>query len=64
MEVKDMKATCKNITKYVNAQMDRTGIDNISIGLPKLNKNTLNALRDNFKDVNVNQPFGYVRFER
>ena len=58
-----MKPTCKNITEYVNKQMDRTGINNISIGLPKLNKNTLAALRQNFKVVQLD-PFGYVHFER
>ena len=59
-----MKPTCKNISKYVNAQMDRMGIGNISIGLPKLNKNTLAALRQNFSVVRVEGIMGYVHFER
>ncbi len=59
-----MKPTCKNITAYVNKQMDRTGINNISIGLPKLNRNTLTALRQNFKVVHIEGFMGYVHFER
>ena len=59
-----MKSTCKNITAYVNKQLDRTGTNNISIGLPKLNKNTLTALRRNFKEVRVEGFMGYVHFER
>jgi len=58
-----MKPTCKNITQYVNAQMDRAGMNNVSIGLPKLNKNTLSALRQNFKVVRP-EFMGYVYFER
>ena len=59
-----MKASCKNITAYVNKQMDKTGINNIAIGLPKLNKNTITALRQNFKTVRIEGFMGYVHFER
>ena len=58
-----MRANTKNIVEYVTRQMDRTGIDNISIGLPKLNKNTFNALKHHFKIVR-RDPFGYIHFER
>ncbi len=62
-----MKPTAKNIAKYANDKMDGGTFksDNISIGLPRLNRNTLGALRNNynFKSVSV-EPFGYIRFER
>ena len=62
-----MKATAKNIAKYANDKMDGGACksNNISIGLPGLNKNTLDALRNNynFKSVSIG-PFGYIRFER
>ena len=62
-----MKPTARNIAKYVNDSMDR-GIktNNVSIGFPKLNKNTLEALRNNynFSCVRVEGILGYVHFER
>ncbi len=58
-----MKANTKNLTKYVNEQLDRTNSNNIAIHLPGLNKNTFNALGLHFKEVR-RQPFGYIRFER
>ena len=58
-----MKANTRNITEYVNKQLDRTGSNNIAICLPSLNKNTFKALAYHFKSVQ-RQPFGYIRFER
>ena len=58
-----MKANTKNITDYVNKELDRTGSDNIAICLPDLNKNTLKALAYHFLSVKRG-PFGYIRFER
>ncbi len=58
-----MKATTKNITDYINKQLDRTKSNNIAICLPDLNKNTFKALAYHFKVVQ-RQPFGYIRFER
>ena len=55
-----MKANTKNIVKYINEKMGDS--DNIAIYLPRLNKNTFNALANYFKVQR--QPFGYVRFER
>ena len=63
-----MKPTAKNIAKYVTDRMDNGSVksDNISIGLPKLNKNTLEALRNNynFKVVREEGILGYVYFKR
>lgn len=58
-----MKANVKNIVAYVNKQLDRTKMNNISIGLPNLNENTFKALSHHFKSVRRG-PFGYIRFER
>ena len=58
-----MKANTKNIVNYVNKNMDRTGIDNISICLPNLNKNTFLALKNHFKSVERG-PFCYIEFKR
>ena len=70
-----MKPTARNIAEYVNKQLDRDitvkgkplyKSNNIAISLPKLNKNTLEALRNNynFKVVRVEGFLGYVYFER
>ncbi len=63
-----MKLTAKNIARYVIDRMDNGSVrsNNISIGLPKLNKNTLEALRNNynFKVVREEGILGYVHFER
>lgn len=69
-----MKPTAKNIAGYVNQSLDKPLIikgkeyprgNNIAICLPGLNKNTLEALRNNygFKSVDVGA-LGYIRFER
>ena len=65
-----MKPTAKNIAKYVNDKLDKSkenwwGGDNIYISLPKLNKNTLEALRNNYNFTTVKvEIFGYVYFKR
>ena len=59
-----MKPTCKNITKYINQRLDKLETNNISISLPKLNKSTLEALRQNFKVVRSESFLGYIHFER
>ncbi len=61
-----MKATAKNIAKYVNESMDRhPSSNNISIGLPNLPKVTMDALKNNYGFKVVRREFlGYVHFER
>ena len=59
-----MNPTCKNITKYINQRLDKLETNNISISLPNLNKNTLEALRQNFKVVHLEPFLGYIHFER
>ncbi len=63
-----MKPTARNIAKYIIDRMDNGSAksDNISISLPKLNKNTLESLRNNynFKVVQEEGILGYVHFER
>lgn len=58
-----MKPTCKNITEYVNKRLNATESNNIAIRLPKLNKNTMTALQQNFKIVR-REFLGYIHFER
>ena len=66
-----MKPTAKNISRYINDQLDKHSLDkhssnNISVSMPKLKKQTLEALRNNynFKIVRVEGFMGYVHFER
>lgn len=62
-----MKVTAKNIAAYVNQTLDKDKpINNVAISLPKLNKHTLEALRNNynFKVVREEHFLGYVYFER
>ena len=60
-----MKPTAKNIAAYVNKSMDRSGIDNVSVCLPKLPAVTLAALRNNYNFTTVQREFmGYIHFER
>lgn len=69
-----MKPTAKNIARYANERMDREVIlhgkvlppsNNISIYLPKLNKHTLESLRNNYNFKVVRPEFlGYIYFER
>ena len=61
-----MKATAKSIARYVNEQLDQGKGNNISIGLPKLRKVTLEALRDNYNFTTVRDEgfMGYVHFKR
>ena len=61
-----MKPTAKNISRYINDKLDKTSLNNISVSLPKLTKQTLEALRKNynFKIVRVEGFMGYVHFER
>jgi len=58
-----MKPTAKNIAEYVNKRLDKTKSDNISVCLPRLNKNTIKALRRRFKSVKYGA-FGYIEFRR
>lgn len=64
----EMKPTARNIAKYANDRMDNGSMknNNISISLPKLNRNTLKALQDNynFTEVREEHILGYVHFER
>lgn len=63
-----MKPTAQNIAKYANDRMDNGSVksNNISISLPKLNRNTLKALQDNYNFTEVREEgiLGYVHFER
>ena len=61
-----MKPTVKNIANYINDKLDKNELNNISVSMPKLNKHTLEALRNNygFRVVNEEGIFGYVHFER
>ncbi len=63
-----MKPTAKNIAKYANDKMNGGAFksNNISISLPRLNRNTLKALRGNynFKVCKEEGVLGYVHFER
>ncbi len=61
-----MKPTARNISRYINGKLDKTSLNNISVSLPKLTKQTLEALRNNynFKVVRVEGFMGYVHFER
>ena len=62
-----MKAlTARNISSYINDKLDKNSLNNISVSMPKLKKQTLEALRNNynFKAVRVEGFMGYVHFER
>ena len=61
-----MKPTAKNIAEYVNKQMDKPDhTNNLGVYLPNLNKNTLEALKNNYNFKTVRREFlGYVYFER
>ena len=61
-----MKPTARNIAEYIDKKLDKTSLNNISVSMPKLKKQTLEALRNNynFKIVRVEGFMGYVHFER
>jgi hypothetical protein len=60
-----MKATAKNIAKYVNDKLDKYDLNNISVCFGKLNKHTLYALQNNYGFKEVRREFsGYVYFRR